>query len=955
MTICLFQVVRASDVIKPSPDNGIDDGETWKLHPPVNPVKPTEKETKVPVAADQSCQVFCVAINRMWAMGQADGTKTMECSNGWGRFNKVQENDLVIITIVGMPGNPVVAVGEALAPPTVNVSDAEILRPMVLPERFDDLKVYLSGGKRKLFDFIRMKRVFDARSLNLKADELINNIGASKLRPAWQQRFEPLSGGAVVYESLLEQLKACPCHQHVAQFPAPSDSPATPAPAAAPDPPPATEQIRACAVHQHVALSPPTREGDAAQVSGGAASASCARAESDGSIGGKPIGVVDESRAGPEENLPVSMRLPWDIVFRIMRLTTTVTDGKIQRMEDGLPVGWCLANKMELLAHVAVARERRAQEQRVEVRELRELERELAPELPQPMADAGLQGELAANEAIGAPCDASGVDAQDTDAHKRAKGPLARADYKYRDQLQHAYRLLQEAIGSVIAMDELMSRPGSEPLRDLLKDPRAAQLQEVKSAQTALEMVTRPCSEEGVVLTARAAAAERGASDRGEVQEMRADEPRARAEELPGAPGVAMPLAIAPVVARPARALASEPVAVDQPRAESEGRAGPEETLDSTPLRTESVARSPATPQSATAVATPVPADMPIDKLPDDIKYDKRGACSFKVVMKEYGISTTFHIREYGDFNNARDAAVQWRGQVWEQIMKYDSMTLISLRDLCRKNVPPLSTGKNKAQTIVNLIASNLPEKRPPPPTLMKPRKAQGDSSKVRAVNASFEMLPPWESTSPGSSREDVTFDALKSSGATSLTVPPTLHDVEIPMIAFTKFENVDQSPVIAYLLGDEFPSSKGRDAHLKVNMVYIPRNQDVHTAAGYPNHCEEMKKRLNEIACSEEKMLKIIGCMYSRGFPNTVQHVQRFLQLNDARAVTCVMKQDNRSDDTKENWLYYQLTEEGLEFWIDGVPNDEYQTVDKNGKPLFREVEVALVCPLLEQTGSQV
>ena len=227
LTICLFQVVRASDVIKPSPDNGIDDGETWKLHPPVKPVKPTEKETKVLVVADQSCQVFCVAINRMWAMDQSDGTKTMECSNGWGRFNKVQENDLVIITIVGMRGNPVVAVGEALAPPTVNVSDAEILRPMVLPERFDDLKVYLSGGKRKLFDFIRMKRVFDARSLNLTADALISNIGASKMQKAWQQRFEFVSGSAVVYESLLEQLKACPCHQHVAQFPAPNDRPSS--------------------------------------------------------------------------------------------------------------------------------------------------------------------------------------------------------------------------------------------------------------------------------------------------------------------------------------------------------------------------------------------------------------------------------------------------------------------------------------------------------------------------------------------------------------------------------------------------------------------------------------------------------------------------------------------------------------------------------------------------------
>ena len=196
LTIYLFQVVRASDVIKPSPDNPVDDGETLKLHLPVNSFKLTEKETKVPVAADQSCQVFCTAIKPMWARGQADGTKTMECSNGWGRFNKVQENDLVIITIVGEPGNPVVAVGEALAPPTVNVSDPEILRPMVLPERFDDLKVYLSGGKRKLFDFIRMKRVFDARSLNLKANELISNIGASKLRQAWQQRFEPCSSNS---------------------------------------------------------------------------------------------------------------------------------------------------------------------------------------------------------------------------------------------------------------------------------------------------------------------------------------------------------------------------------------------------------------------------------------------------------------------------------------------------------------------------------------------------------------------------------------------------------------------------------------------------------------------------------------------------------------------------------------------------------------------------------------
>ena len=47
-------------------------------------------------------------------------------------------------------------------------------------------------------------------------------------------------------------------------------------------------------------------------------------------------------------------------------------------------------------------------------------------------------------------------------------------------------------------MDELMNRPGSEPLRDLLVHPLAVQLQEVKSAQKALEIVTKLCLEEGV-------------------------------------------------------------------------------------------------------------------------------------------------------------------------------------------------------------------------------------------------------------------------------------------------------------------------------------------------------------------------------------------------------------------------------------------------------------------------
>ena len=76
---------------------------------------------------------------------------------------------------------------------------------------------------------------------------------------------------------------------------------------------------------------------------------------------------------------------------------------------------------------------------------------------------------------------------------------LRDADSKYRDQLHGAYRLLQESVGSVITMDELVSRRGLQPLRDLLKNPQAAQIQEVKSAQAALEMVTSLCSEEGLL------------------------------------------------------------------------------------------------------------------------------------------------------------------------------------------------------------------------------------------------------------------------------------------------------------------------------------------------------------------------------------------------------------------------------------------------------------------------
>ena len=119
-----------------------------------------------------------------------------------------------------------------------------------------------------------------------------------------------------------------------------------------------------------------------------------------------------------------------------------------------------------------------------------------------------------------AECNVEGSDEPESRMHPHAvklqevnSAQTAGADSKYREQLLRAYRFLQEAVGCVVAMDELMSRPGSEPLGDLLKHPRAVQLQEWKSAQTALALVTELCQKEGVTLPAQAAAAKRSASE----------------------------------------------------------------------------------------------------------------------------------------------------------------------------------------------------------------------------------------------------------------------------------------------------------------------------------------------------------------------------------------------------------------------------------------------------------
>ena len=47
-------------------------------------------------------------------------------------------------------------------------------------------------------------------------------------------------------------------------------------------------------------------------------------------------------------------------------------------------------------------------------------------------------------------------------------------------------------------MDDLLKRSGSEPLRDLLQEPRAAQLRDVRNCTEACHVIARLCCEAGV-------------------------------------------------------------------------------------------------------------------------------------------------------------------------------------------------------------------------------------------------------------------------------------------------------------------------------------------------------------------------------------------------------------------------------------------------------------------------
>jgi len=102
----------------------------------------------------------------------------------------------------------------------------------------------------------------------------------------------------------------------------------------------------------------------------------------------------------------------------------------------------------------------------------------------------------------------------------RQDRPLLRAtakwtpdgDEKYKEQLQYAAQEFSLCARTAMKMTEVMSRCGAGPIRDLLDDPRAAQINEVATAALALDMVTQMANEAGLRITAAPASSMSGAS-----------------------------------------------------------------------------------------------------------------------------------------------------------------------------------------------------------------------------------------------------------------------------------------------------------------------------------------------------------------------------------------------------------------------------------------------------------
>mgnify|MGYP003330975720 CR=1 FL=1 len=78
----------------------------------------------------------------------------------------------------------------------------------------------------------------------------------------------------------------------------------------------------------------------------------------------------------------------------------------------------------------------------------------------------------------------------------------AEAEAKAKEAEDNAVKEIRRVIGSVLYMDELLRRPASGPMRELLEDPRAAQFKELATLREALEVLTLLAQEAGLQLQA---------------------------------------------------------------------------------------------------------------------------------------------------------------------------------------------------------------------------------------------------------------------------------------------------------------------------------------------------------------------------------------------------------------------------------------------------------------------
>ena len=157
-------------------------------------------------------KIFALVLLPLWADEQARLRKNMECSIQKGRFNRVRDSDLFLLIRRGS-GGQVVAVCEAagIASPG---SDPEKLRDTVHPSTWQELCEYLEGStaKPKYFEYVMMRRSWDARSLGLTVDGVCAAIGADSMRRGYGPRMDVVSDTDAARAALLSLLGECPCH-----------------------------------------------------------------------------------------------------------------------------------------------------------------------------------------------------------------------------------------------------------------------------------------------------------------------------------------------------------------------------------------------------------------------------------------------------------------------------------------------------------------------------------------------------------------------------------------------------------------------------------------------------------------------------------------------------------------------------------------------------------------------